>query len=609
MVIDKNSQIIADGTEDSPIIFTSTKVRDDAEPANVGQWGGLTLIGNAGNTQVAAYEVNSDFSADQSDQNDSSGVLRHVKILNSGITMEQDKEINGLSFVGVGNGTVVENITIENSDDDGIELWGGTVNMENITITKCTDDYFDIDDGYSGTVKNLTIDVTTGNAAIEMSGTTAATFDGFTITNNSTTPKEGSIYFKKDGIGGHFKNGTITHYGTGTGAIYSKSSDASSDNVDIANTTFADMTIKANEDAQFTGTSATTLKTKYEAATSNSLQTVPASTTLVGSIRSDLTLTADQTWTLDGMVVVTNGATLTIEPGTTIVGKDGTGSATSYLLIDKGAKINADGTSDKPITFTSKTANDGGAAAVGQWGGLTIVGKATNAQVDPYEVNSAYGGHDASNVDLADNSGVLRHVKILNSGITMEQDKEINGLSLVGVGSGTTIENITVEKSDDDCVELWGGTVNLSDITVSECTDDHFDIDDGYNGTVTRLTITQTTGNAAIEMSGDTRTTGSATFNSVDITQNTSAKEGVVYFKKDNIGAKFVGGTIRDNVDDGNGAIYSKSGDGSSDTVDATNTSFTNVTIESSDGDDGVTGTSDATLTGKITGGTGNTLN
>ncbi|MDQ7047317.1 MAG: hypothetical protein Q9M39_06745 [Sulfurovum sp.] len=129
---------------------------------------------------------------------------------------------------------------------------------------------------------------------------------------------------------------------------------------------------------------------------------------------------------------------------------------------------------------------------------------------------------------MADSSGILKHVKILNSGITMAEDKEINGLSLVGVGSGTTIEDLTVDYSDDDCVEAWGGTVNLTNVTVSHCTDDHFDIDDGYSGTVKNLVINQTGGNAGIEMSGHTV----ATFDGLTITQDLSNKEGGIFLKK-----------------------------------------------------------------------------
>jgi hypothetical protein len=284
-------------------------------------------------------------------------------------------------------------------------------------------------------------------------------------------------------------------------------------------------------------------------------------------------------WELDGLVVVTNGAVLTIEAGTTIVGRSGTGADTSYMIVDKDSQIIADGTEANPIIFTSKTAYEGGAEAPGQWGGLTIIGNAADVgvpageeQVTAYEVNTEFM---PGNTDAADNSGILRYVEILNSGITMEQDKEINGLSLVGVGSGTTIENVTVKRSDDDGIEIWGGTVNLTDCYVEYCTDDQFDIDDGYSGTVTNLTINQhTDGNAGIEMSGST----AATFVGMQLTQNYSDKEGAIYFKKDGIGGHFIDCEIIDNVDD-DMTIYS-TGD-----ADEANTSFTDVAISSPDPD------------------------
>ncbi|CAA6815949.1 MAG: Unknown protein [uncultured Sulfurovum sp.] len=566
MIIDKGAKIMAEGTAANPIIFTSETAVDGGTAA-VGQWGGLTIIGKAGNDQVQAYEVNSAYEADDSDLADNSGTLKYVQILNSGITMETDKEINGLSLVGVGSGTTIDNITVTKSDDDCVEAWGGTVNMSNITLTGCTDDHFDIDDGYSGTVSNLTINQTTGNAAIEMSGTTAATFDTFTITQ-TTSVKEGGIYFKNDGIGGHFSNGTITDNSIdGAGAIYSKGT------ADITNTSFENVTLAGRStDSRFSGDSANTLLTKFNAGTDNVIEAPKEKETIAGNITSDTTLSSDKVWVLDGLVAVTDGATLTVEAGTTVVGKDGTGDNTSYMIIDKGAKIMAEGTASSPIIFTSETAYNGGTAAVGQWGGLTIIGNAGNDQVQAYEVNSAY---EAGDSDLTDNSGTLTYVQILNSGITMETDKEINGLSLVGVGSGTTIDNITVTKSDDDCIEAWGGTVNMSNISVSECTDDHFDIDDGYAGTVSNLTITQTSGNAAIEMSGTT----DATFDTFVITQESSVKEGGIFFKKDGIGGHFKNGFITDNSTDGAGTIHSQG------TATIANISFENVILGGSSTD------------------------
>ena len=567
MIIDKGAKIVAEGTSLKPITFTSTKVVLDDEAPAVGLWGGLTIIGHAGNDQVKPYEVNSAFEADATDMQDSSGVLKYVNILNSGITMEQDKEINGLSFIGVGSGTVVEDITVDLSDDDGVEIWGGTVNLTNVTITRCTDDYFDIDDGYSGTVKNLKINTTTGNAGIEMSGHTYATFDGFEITTGNTQKKEGGIYFKKDGIGGFFKNGTIRHNGTVAGAIHSRGI------FDSPNTSFTNVRIIAPDALRFTndsdnGGSATELKEKFDSENTN-VYGEKENEEISGNITSNTTLTSDKNWILDGLVTVTGGATLTIEAGTTIAGRDGTGDATSYMIIDKGSKIIADGTLAQPIVFTSKKVLDGEEASVGQWGGLTIVGHAGNDQVKPYEVNSAF---EADAADMADNSGILRHVHVLNSGITMEQDKEINGLSLIGVGSGTTIEDITVDRSDDDGVEIWGGTVNLTNVTITRCTDDYFDIDDGYSGTVKNLRITTTTGNAGIEMSGNTY----ATFDGFEITTgDTQSKEGGIYFKKDGIGGHFKNGTVTHNGGqiEPHGAIHSKGA------FDVANTSFENVTL------------------------------
>jgi hypothetical protein len=586
LVIDKGAKIMANGTATQPIIFTSKTAHNGGVEAP-GQWGGLTLIGNAadvgvapGDEQVAPYEVNTNFVPGNTNAADASGVLRYVQILNSGITMEQDKEINGLSLVGVGSGTVVDNVTVKRSDDDGIEIWGGTVNVTNATIEYCTDDYFDIDDGYSGTVTNLTINQhTDGNAGIEMSGSTAATFIGLKLTQNFSK-KEGAIFFKKDGIGGHFINCQIIDNVNDGQTIVSDGA------VDEFNISFENVTITSRDSAtNFVnigdkGTAAV-IEGRFDAGVGNEEISdntePPVSSILAGDIIDDMTLTADRVWEISGLVAVKNGAVLTIEPGTTIVGAPGTGANTSYMVIDKGAKIMADGTAVKPIIFTSKTAHNGGVEAPGQWGGLTLIGNAADVgvapgdeQVAPYEVNTNFV---PGNTNAADASGVLRYVQILNSGITMEQDKEINGLSCVGVGSGTIIDHVKVIRSDDDGIELWGGTVNVSNAYIEYCTDDYFDIDDGYSGTVTNLTINQhTDGNAGIEMSGST----AATFIGLKLTQNYSDKEGAIFFKKDGIGGHFIDCEIIDNVNDDQTIIS----DGA---VDAANISFENVTITSPD--------------------------
>jgi len=321
--------------------------------------------------------------------------------------------------------------------------------------------------------------------------------------------------------------------------------------------------------------------------------TTPDKEVLPNEIKKCTYLTKDKTWIIDGLVVV-KGTTLKIEKGTKLAGEEGKSTNASYMIIDKDAKILAQGTKEHPIVFNSKIAANGGAAAEGQWGGLTIIGNAGNDQSEAYEVNQKF---KPGKGNFEDNSGVLSYVEIHNTGVTVAQNKEINGLSLVGVGSGTKIEHITVKKSGDDCVEAWGGTVNMSDINLSECGDDQFDIDDGYSGTVRGLKINQTKGNAAIEMSGIT----DARFEDFTIIQTESEEEGGIYFKGPNIGGHFKNGTVIDNSPDGHGAIHSK-GD-----ADINHTSFSNVTLKGSSRDHRFTGDSAVALEAEFDAGTGNT--
>lgn len=269
------------------------------------------------------------------------------------------------------------------------------------------------------------------------------------------------------------------------------------------------------------------------APTESTASSTPAPTqeseTLSGEITSDKTLTANKTWLLDGQVKVANGATLTVEAGTTVAGKAGTNA---WLMVLSGSKIIANGTSAKPITFTSQEAISGDTEAAGQWGGITIIGNSDNAQTTTYEVDDVTeaGTGDAS-------SGSLKYVTINNSGIAVEQDKEINGLSLFGVSASTTVENITTNRSGDDGIEIWGGAVNLKDIRIDGAKDDSFDTDSGWTGTVDGLVITGGK-KAGIEMSGTTV----GTYKNVSITLDSPDSEGAIYFKAgdgETIGAKF----------------------------------------------------------------------
>lgn len=197
-----------------------------------------------------------------------------------------------------------------------------------------------------------------------------------------------------------------------------------------------------------------------------------------GVISSDQRWTKDKTYRLRGYVYVTNGATLTIDPGTKIVSsKDSAG----VLVIYRGAKIMAQGTASEPIIFTSAETNP----APGDLGGVVLVGQAKGngnlsvleGGVDPSY--SVFGG-----TDDADNSGVLKYVRIEYAGKAVNPGDEINGLSLYAVGSGTTVDYIQVIRGLDDAFEFFGGTVNCKHLIAYNCADDDFDMDDGFRGKI-----------------------------------------------------------------------------------------------------------------------------
>ena len=267
---------------------------------------------------------------------------------------------------------------------------------------------------------------------------------------------------------------------------------------------------------------------------------------LSGDITSNKILTKDKLWKIDGLVKVRPGATLTIEPGATIFG-DNIGD--DYIVVMKGAKIIADGTVNEPIIFTSEVAlKDPSNAAPGQWGGLTILGGApTNHNNPHYEVDEndpdfAFGAAKAGEGNPNDNSGIIRNVYILNSGKTIGTDIEINGLSLAGVGAKTIVENITVENSSDDCLEVWGGTVNISNVKLKNCQDDSLDLDYGYVGTVTGVEVVQVEpAHAGFEISsgGDNPMTKPVIKN-FTIKKVAGSDEGGIYIKDDTTAPTFI---------------------------------------------------------------------
>lgn len=195
--------------------------------------------------------------------------------------------------------------------------------------------------------------------------------------------------------------------------------------------------------------------------------------TLGGRISEDLTLEAGATYKLSSSLQVVAPATLTIEPGVTIISEDN--GNINYILIEQGAKIMAEGTEDDPIVMTAERKESGA------WGGLHICGRAhTNAgEATTSEIGDApYGGNDEN-----DNSGSLKYIRIEYSGLALDPEHEANGISLYGVGNGTKISFIHVVDGSDDGIEFFGGSVNIDHCIVENCTDDSFDWTEGWNGT------------------------------------------------------------------------------------------------------------------------------
>ncbi|WP_211354885.1 hypothetical protein, partial [Tenacibaculum adriaticum] len=427
--------------------------------------------------------------------NDNSGSIRYLRIEYTGATFNSSKEFNGLSLFGVGAGTTVEYVQSFEGGDDGIEFFGGTVNGKYLVSTNSGDDSIDFADGWAGTGENWYI---SGGAKAGIEGSnngdngnatpvTNATLKNITVVGPVT---EGALYFKEGGGNFNIDNLYIADVDLGVkvkdtdseAAARIENGDLVMTNVQFANNvagfSLTDYTgtnqsfiVQGVATGAGNGAAAPDWTAGWTTGLSNSGVTTE---NLAGEVTGNITLNADVEYLLTSSFVVKEGGKLTIPAGTTI---KATGGTASYIAVAQGGQIFVNGESDNPVVMTSGA--DTPAAA--DWGGLVVCGKApTNVgTVATSEVaDLTYGG-----TNVNDNSGSIRYLRIEYTGATFNSSKEFNGLSLFGVGAGTTVEYVQSFEGGDDGIEFFGGTVNGKYLVSTNSGDDSIDFADGWAGT------------------------------------------------------------------------------------------------------------------------------
>ncbi|WP_421793825.1 thrombospondin type 3 repeat-containing protein [Hydrocarboniphaga effusa] len=603
LLVTRGSKLIADGRADAPITFSSLDDDFDGE----GEWGGIILQGFApqyskgsanpcygtgttcnvvgeGGDVIGVYGGN--------DMADNSGIVRYVRIAEGGLVAGPNNEINGLTLMGVGHGTVIDYVQVHNNLDDGVEWFGGAVNATHLVLTNNDDDDIDFDEGWKGNIQYAIVQKNQIKAspsgqndprAIEANSSNAdlvtategvlanLTLIGGPVNNAAGKTQPGALFrgavtatmvntaIKGFNVGcvriddaavasGTTKsNVTLTNVlGDCQAGFYPNSRQADSANNAISTTVTLNSGYAVNEGAADlasptsitpanNGSSFTFDQTDYVGAVapgtpaSNAwwagwtlpgtlavAEETPAPApfvscagticTVSGTIDTSYTFTAGVEWRLQGVVRVgkgnvsvtsdadvaalkATGVTLTIRPGVQV-----RGSNDAVLLVTRGSKLIADGRSDAPITFSSVA--DDNLDGEGEWGGVVIQGFAP--QYNKGATNPCYGAGTTCNVvgeggdaigvyggnDKADNSGIIRYVRIAEGGLVAGPNNEINGLTLMGVGYGTKIDYVQVHNNLDDAVEWFGGTVNATHLVLTNNDDDDIDYDEGYQGNV-----------------------------------------------------------------------------------------------------------------------------
>ena len=491
IAVAQGGKIYIEGNSSNPVVMTS-----GADNPSASDWGGLVVCGkaptNVGST--ATSEV-ADLTYGGATSNDNSGSIRYLRIEYTGATFNSSKEFNGLSLFGVGSGTTVEYVQSFEGGDDGIEFFGGTVSGKYLVSTNSGDDSIDFADGWAGSGEYWYI---SGGAKAGIEGSNNGDNGGATPVTNATLKNitvvgpvtEGALYFKEGGGNFDIDNFYIASVDLGV-KIKDTDTDAAS-------------RIEANElimkNVQFADNATDFVQTDYTGANQSFIQQGVATgagngaaapdwtagwtrglsnsgvtnENLAGEVTGNISLNASIEYNLTSSFVVKDGGSLTIPAGTVI---KATGGTSSYIAVAQGGKIYIEGTSTNPVVMTSGADSP----SASDWGGLVVCGKApTNVgDVATSEVADLTYGGSTSN----DNSGSIKYLRLEYTGATFNSSKEFNGLSLFGVGSGTTVEYVQSFEGGDDGIEFFGGTVSGRYLVSTNSGDDSIDFADGWSGT------------------------------------------------------------------------------------------------------------------------------
>jgi len=617
LVVHRDAKIMAEGSKTKPIIFTS--LQDvKGEDTTAGQWGGMVILGNAPSNkcptdgsacaiQIEGVSEGAVFGG--TDWEDDSGTLKYVVVKYAGFEIAPDNELNGITFGGVGSGTTLDYIQVHANADDGVEFFGGAVNVKHLVLTGNQDDSVDWDNGFKGKLQHVFIEhaknAGEANRAIEADNDGSSpdkepqsnpTLANMTIIGNNfdTSDKDSEGIYLREGTAAKIFNTVITGPTEMGECLEFEGGDTSSVTVDNANSgkiVMQNVVLACNNGENFKNAKATDgtvlldLENWFTSESSNSVSTsilinesgvpdnnsplttagagqdvattqdawfdtvdyigafdgsndwrqgwafgfgggvvtaqaevegCPTGTSSItpadgvtttceisGKITSDLTLTANNLYALNGPVFVgedkINSATLTIEAGTTVFGRSGG----DYLVVSRDSKIEANGSQDAPITFTSSEDIAGDTTGAGQWGGIVLLGNAQSnkcptdgsdcaLKVEGVEEGAVFGGTNDE-----DSSGTLRYVVVKHAGFEIAPDNELNGITFGGVGSGTKVEYIQVHENADDGVEFFGGTVNLKYVVLTSNQDDSVDWDNGYRGSMQYVLVKHAPDNSA----------------------------------------------------------------------------------------------------------------